>query len=79
MIDGKPYRALKRHLGTHGLTPDAYRARYGLAADYPMVARGYSEARSAMAKAIGLGRKPGPRPPEPAKARRGRKPKAKTD
>lgn len=61
MIDGKPYMILRRHLTTHGLTPDAYRARYGLPADYPMVAKAYSEKRSAMAKAIGLGNKGGRR------------------
>ena len=59
MIDGKPYRTLRRHLTTHGLTPDAYRQRYGLKPDYPMVAPSYSESRSAMAKTIGLGRKAG--------------------
>lgn len=58
MIDGKPYRTLRRHLSTHGLTPDEYRARYNLRPDYPMVAPAYSEARRAMAKQIGLGRKP---------------------
>jgi len=58
MIDGKPYRTLRRHLSTHGLTPDEYRARWGLPPDYPMVAPSYSEARSALAKSIGLGRKP---------------------
>ena len=63
MIDGKPYKTLRRHLSGHGLTPDDYRARYGLKADYPMVAETYSEARRAMAKKIGLGRKPGPRKP----------------
>jgi predicted transcriptional regulator len=57
MIDGKPYRSLKRHLSTNGLTPDQYRQRYGLKADYPMVAPAYSEARRAMAVTIGLGRK----------------------
>lgn len=57
MIDGKPYRTLRRHLNTNGLTPDEYRARYGLKADYPMVAPTYSEARRDMAKKIGLGRK----------------------
>ena len=62
MIDGKPYRTLRRHLSTHGLTPDEYRARYGLKADYPMVAPKYSEERRAMAKKIGLGRKPGQKP-----------------
>lgn len=57
MIDGKAYRSLKRHLTTNGLTPDDYRKRYGLKADYPMVAPAYSEARRAVAKALGLGRK----------------------
>ena len=59
MIDGKPYKTLRRHLAGHGLTPDQYRERFGLKADYPMVAQSYSEARRAMAKKIGLGRKPG--------------------
>jgi predicted transcriptional regulator len=59
MIDGKPYKTLRRHLAGHGLTPDEYRSRYGLKADYPMVAETYSEARRAMAKKIGLGRNPG--------------------
>jgi len=58
MIDGKPYKTLRRHLSTNGLTPDEYRARYGLKKDYPMVAESYSESRRAMAKKIGLGRKP---------------------
>lgn len=57
MIDGKPYRTLRRHLSTHGLTPEEYRARYNLKADYPMVAPSYSDARRAMAKQIGLGSK----------------------
>ena len=61
MIDGKPYKTLRRHLATHGLTPEEYRERYGLKPDYPMVAESYSESRRAMAKKIGLGRKPGPR------------------
>lgn len=59
MIDGKPYKTLRRHLSTNGLTPQEYRERYGLKADYPMVAENYSESRRAMAKQIGLGRKPG--------------------
>lgn len=58
MIDGKPYRTLRRHLSGHGLTPEQYRERYNLKADYPMVAPTYSESRRAMAKTIGLGRKP---------------------
>ncbi|WP_336966378.1 MucR family transcriptional regulator [Sphingobium aquiterrae] len=71
MIDGKPYRTLRRHLSTNGLTPDEYRARYKLKPDYPMVAPAYSEQRRTMAKKIGLGRKPAsppPPPPEPEAA-----------
>ena len=70
MIDGKPYKTLRRHLAGHGLTPEQYRERYNLKADYPMVAPAYSEQRRAMAKKIGLGRKPGAK-------RAGRKPSAK--
>ncbi|MGH1571032.1 MucR family transcriptional regulator [Methylobacterium sp. P31] len=55
-IDGKPYKTLKRHLAANGLDPRSYRERYGLPADYPMVAPEYAERRSALAKAIGLGR-----------------------
>ncbi len=57
MIDGKPYRTLRRHLSTHGLTPEEYRLRYNLKPDYPMVAETYSAQRRAMAKKIGLGTK----------------------
>jgi predicted transcriptional regulator len=57
MIDGKPYKTLRRHLTTHGMTPEQYRERYNLKADYPMVAPNYSESRRAMAKKIGLGTK----------------------
>lgn len=76
MIDGKPYKTLRRHLAGHGLTPAEYRQRYGLKADYPMVAENYSEARRAMAKKIGLGRKPGAARKggdDAAPAKRGRK------
>lgn len=59
LIDGKKYKTLRRHLSTNGLTPAEYRERYNLKSDYPMVAQTYSEARRAMAKKIGLGRKPG--------------------
>ncbi|WP_010165401.1 MucR family transcriptional regulator [Sphingomonas sp. PAMC 26617] len=59
LIDGKPYKMLRRHLSTHGLTPEQYRDRYNLRADYPIVAESYSETRRALAKKIGLGRKPG--------------------
>jgi predicted transcriptional regulator len=58
LIDGKPYKTLKRHLTSHGLRPDQYRQRYGLRSDYPMVAENYSQARRDMAKTLGLGRKP---------------------
>ncbi|MBB3938117.1 MucR family transcriptional regulator [Aureimonas phyllosphaerae] len=57
MIDGKPYKALRRHLAANGLTPGTYRERYGLKADYPMVAPNYSKRRAEVAKALGLGRK----------------------
>lgn len=55
-VDGKTYKTLKRHLSSRGLDPRSYRDRYGLPADYPMVAPSYAEQRSALAKAIGLGR-----------------------
>lgn len=59
--DGQKYKALKRHLATrHGMTPDEYRAKWGLAKDYPMVALNYSATRSALAKSLGLGRKAAP-------------------
>lgn len=61
-IDGRTYKTLKRHLGTHGMTPDEYRNRYGLPASYPMVAPAYAAKRSELAKAAGLGRKPQPKP-----------------
>ncbi|CDX34653.1 Transcriptional regulatory protein ros [Mesorhizobium plurifarium] len=61
--NGKKFKSLKRHLGVHyGLTPDEYREKWGLARDYPMVAPNYAEQRSALAKASGLGRKPGAKP-----------------
>jgi len=56
--DGKKFKSLKRHLMTHyGLTPEEYRAKWDLPADYPMVAPNYAAARSALAKEMGLGRK----------------------
>lgn len=57
MIDGKPYKTLRRHLAVQGLTPETYRERYGLKADYPMVAPNYSKRRSEVARELGLGRK----------------------
>ena len=53
--DGRQYRTLKRHLRTVGLTPEQYREKWGLPADYPMVAPSYSDRRSQLAKDIGLG------------------------
>jgi predicted transcriptional regulator len=68
--DGKKLKMLKRHLMTHyNLTPDQYRQRWNLPADYPMVAPSYAETRRELAKKIGLGRKPGVK-------RGGRRPKA---
>lgn len=57
MIDGRPYKMLRRHLATNGLTPEEYRERYHLPADYPMTAPNYAEKRRALAKQIGLGTK----------------------
>ena len=58
--DGRKLKMLKRHLRTtFGLTPDEYRARWGLPADYPMVAPNYAKRRSEFAKKIGLGQKRG--------------------
>lgn len=63
---GMELKMLKRHLMTHhGMAPEDYRARWGLGADYPLVAPNYAETRRDLAKKIGLGRKPG--------AKRGRK------
>ncbi|GJE49977.1 hypothetical protein GOFOIKOB_3018 [Methylobacterium tardum] len=54
-IDGKPYKTLKRHVTGNGMTMDEYRERYGLPRDYPSVAASYSEQRSKLALALGLG------------------------
>jgi len=54
--DGKKFKSLKRHLRTrYGMTPDEYRAKWGLAHDYPMVAPNYAKERSNLAKRMGLG------------------------
>jgi predicted transcriptional regulator len=56
--DGQKFKSLKRHLRTHyDLTPEQYREKWGLPADYPMVAPNYAKARSALAKEMGLGQK----------------------
>lgn len=61
--DGKKLKMLKRHLNTsYGMTPEQYRERWGLPADYPMVAPNYAKRRSTLAKKIGLGRKAGSKP-----------------
>lgn len=74
--DGKKFKSLKRHLSAHyGMTPDEYRAKWNLPADYPMVAPNYAAARSALAKSMGLGRKP----KEPEKATRPRRAPTKSD
>ncbi|WP_449411430.1 MucR family transcriptional regulator [Methylobacterium komagatae] len=54
-LDGRPYKTLKRHLTVNGMTPESYRARFGLPADYPMTAPSYSARRSELAKQLGLG------------------------
>ena len=67
--DGMKLKMLKRHLKTrYDMTPDQYRERWNLPSDYPMVAPSYASHRSALAKSIGLGRKPATReePPAPA-------------
>jgi predicted transcriptional regulator len=80
MIDGKPYKMLKRHLGQNGYTPESYRETFGLPKDYPMVAPSYAEQRRTLAHKIGLGRKPkiAAATPEPVEATKpARKPRAK--
>ena len=70
--DGARYKSLKRHLATkYGLTPQAYREKWGLPPSYPMVAPNYAAARSAMAKSSGLGQKQ-----KEAPTKRGKKAKA---
>jgi predicted transcriptional regulator len=67
--DGKKLKMLKRHLHTsYGLSPDAYRTKWGLPREYPMVAPSYAATRSTLAKSIGLGRRPAP-DPEPVVSR----------
>ena len=53
--DGRKFKSLKRHISALGMTPDEYRAKWGLPADYPMVAPNYARARSDLAKKMGLG------------------------
>ena len=65
--DGKPYKTLRRHLTIRGLTPEAYREKWGLPVDYPMTSASYSEQRSKLALALGLGnnRRPASKASEP--------------
>ena len=83
--DGKKYKTLRRHLGKLGLTAEEYRAKWGLPADYPMVASSYAAKRSELAKSSGLGqqrRKPAAKtvsaPAEASKPKRRGSPKKKT-
>ena len=55
--DGRKFKSLKRHLATLDMTPEQYRAKWGLPANYPMVAPAYAKQRSELAKSMGLGRK----------------------
>ena len=74
--DGRKFKSLKRHLQTkYGLTPDAYRAKWNLPKDYPMVAPDYAASRSALAKSMGLGQG-GRQAPKAGKAPTARKPRA---
>ncbi len=54
--DGKPYKTLRRHLTIRGITPEAYRAKWGLPSDYPMTCETYSQQRSELALSLGLGK-----------------------
>ncbi len=67
---GEPFKSLKRHLqAEHKLTPDEYRAAFDLKSDYPIVAPDYAARRSALAKSLGLGRKPAAKLVPPPKKR----------
>ncbi|AMB47795.1 MucR family transcriptional regulator [Methylobacterium sp. AMS5] len=93
--DGKPYKTLRRHLTLRGLSPEQYRAKWGLPNDYPMTSASYSEQRSELARALGLGQQrrriaepeaevaAAPEPvaaePEPAVEKKRRAPRRKKD
>lgn len=77
--DGKKLKMLKRHLMTHyDMTPEQYRTRWNLPADYPMVAPSYAETRRDLAKKIGLGRKPSQQAASKPTSKRPRKAAAAT-
>lgn len=68
LITQKPFKSMRRHVTTHGYTPESYREAFGLPADFPMVHPDYAAARSALAKSMGLGqggRKPAKNAPKP--------------
>nr|WP_166144426.1 MucR family transcriptional regulator [Methylosinus sp. RM1] len=80
--DGKSFRSLRRHLRALGMSPEEYRAKWGLPTDYPMVAPNYAAQRSEMAKSLGLGRLrsktvSSPKTAATAPAKRGRSAKKK--
>jgi len=68
--DGRRFKSMKRYLGRLGMSPAEYRQKWGLPANYPMVAPNYAAARSALAKGMGLGRKPRSIQPNNAKRTR---------
>ena len=72
-IDGKKYKTLKRHLTTHGMSFEEYKAKFGLPKDYPTVSPNYSAQRSEMAKALGLGQGGRGKAPAVAPAKKGKK------
>ena len=67
--DGRKFKSMKRYLGLRGMTPAEYRQKWGLPADYPMVAPNYAAQRSALAKTMGLGRKASVSKPAKARAK----------
>ena len=76
--DGKKYKSLKRHLRTqYNMSPEDYRAKWGLAKDYPMVAPNYAASRSALAKSMGLGRGGAAKAAKPAAKKAVARPRAK--
>jgi predicted transcriptional regulator len=77
--DGRPYKALKRHLAGLGLTPENYRRKWQLPLDYPMVAPNYAIRRSELARKHGLGRKGVVVPDQPARAKASGKRKASVE
>jgi len=74
LITQKPFKSMKRHITTHGYTPESYREHFGLPSDFPMVHPDYAAARSALAKSMGLGQ--GGRQARKAVVKPGRKGKA---